>query len=885
MSNQTEYLGISGNEINLLNYLKLLPATDGVRYVRSKSTKVKHYQVLYLNLEKDLTNITHEVISLYHYSRENHQKLLLCLIFETDISQEKIFYFQKLLNDTGGNNPLHRIVVTKDLYQTTQISATPFDYELRHIINQNSISISKQGQNYYFPYHLDDFQKSLLKTLFVSSETNKVNYLLGEQISDLDLAYKFKNLLIDQNQLFQINADQPDRQIKSDLIHQANLNQLELSLKPTHDLDQDLKIIRDLQQDQLSDITADLVDQQPSKISHFYKITLNRLKNSISKINPVHHIKNRGIKNKILSTIVIVFSIYLLCLSTYIYTNYQVYGHLKKSLGELKTTNLEKSVAEISQSDRYQAYSEYFNWTITPLNLLPSNNLSRDLNQLQSFATHLKNTLSNLHNAYILADKLYLSFIQKGNNLDLSDTILAINSNLSQVYENLIQLNLQLEQNQIPTYLVPLINQTGYSQELAEVGEQISETIKLLKLVPLLLPASDNTRIAVVVQDQDQLRGTGGVIRAILLLNLNNQQLESSNVYLESDIDSQMLGDTTADSLLTKSTGQTKWYLRDLDLNADFSQNAARISWYLQNTMNIVPQTVIAINQTFIQNLINNLNITDLPPIEQTLGQEEQQNLQVVLQKLLDLYQEQKLPLNLLAQTLTSQLQNGNIQLYSNNTETQKTLSLYPFSGTVRQFGCYQTLTDPNCFAETTYLNESNFSLASLNQVISRQTNHLITINNQQINHQYQLNYHFDQEVKNFNRDYKLVYQLFTPIDATLSAVVVDGQILNLDFTSTQSGELKQFNLPLALSLNQDHQVQITFSSPLPYQLSVTNLIYSITEIRQSGLTDNGYNLQINYPEQLTIKTLTHNADIKPSQVQIKLPPKNFTFGLSLKEL
>jgi hypothetical protein len=82
------------------------------------------------------------------------------------IDSEKNLYFQDLLNKLGGGQPLHRLVIIRDLFQSTLLySETFLEKYVLEAIAERKISISKKGENIFFPISFADLT-GCLKNFF-----------------------------------------------------------------------------------------------------------------------------------------------------------------------------------------------------------------------------------------------------------------------------------------------------------------------------------------------------------------------------------------------------------------------------------------------------------------------------------------------------------------------------------------------------------------------------------------------------------------------------------------------------------------------------------------------------------------------------------------------
>ncbi len=144
-----------------------------IKFVSGNNHKSK-YKIFFIDLSSDLTQISQKLIDTYGTCRLNNDKLALVILHSTEIDIEKNHYFQRMLDDLGKDKPLHRLIFTKDIYQSTLSEpVSPFDNKLYKAVIERKITISEKGENLNFPLSIDDLINALIKTLFFIKHVRK----------------------------------------------------------------------------------------------------------------------------------------------------------------------------------------------------------------------------------------------------------------------------------------------------------------------------------------------------------------------------------------------------------------------------------------------------------------------------------------------------------------------------------------------------------------------------------------------------------------------------------------------------------------------------------------------------------------------------------------
>ena len=118
-------------------------------------------------------------------------------------------------------------------------------------------------------------------------------------------------------------------------------------------------------------------------------------------------------------------------------------------------------------------------------------------------------------------------------------------------------------------------------QRLIDLTKLATKNRSLAKSLPGFLESEKN--YLVILQDNTELRPTGGVIAAVGLMSFNNGKLKAIEVETPSSIDSKIKSKVVAPKELIEDLGKTNWEFKDTNWDPDFPTSATRIiSFYNQ---------------------------------------------------------------------------------------------------------------------------------------------------------------------------------------------------------------------------------------------------------------------------------------------------------------
>lgn len=274
----------------------------------------------------------------------------------------------------------------------------------------------------------------------------------------------------------------------------------------------------------------------------------------------------------------------------------------------------------------------------------------------------------------------------------LADKSATINSNLKQANDKLAPLNTDLLPQEYKE-LAKIAQST-----ILELSQQSQSLADLTRLVNELLNGSNS--FLIVLQNNNELRPTGGFIGTIAQGRFNNGSVKNLDIRSVYDLDGQMLTKIIPPSPLLNVNGQL--FLRDGNWFSDFKASSQLISNLYELEGGETPNLIMAITPDLFINLLQMTGPIELPTYRVTVTAENfieliqtstsvayDKNLNQPKQLLADLYPAlmQKLnqtvssdPLKIY-QLLVENFSHKNLLLYSRNPETQNLIEHFSWGG------------------------------------------------------------------------------------------------------------------------------------------------------------------------------------------------------------
>ena len=259
--------------------------------------------------------------------------------------------------------------------------------------------------------------------------------------------------------------------------------------------------------------------------------------------------------------------------------------------------------------------------------------------------------------------------------------------------------------------------------------------IKLLvDLLPNLLGQDTPKTYLILLQNNFQLRPTGGFIETIALLKFNKGRVVDTNIMNVYSVDEQLKGKVEPPEEIKNYLGQENWYLRDSNWDPDFPSSAQRAEWFLEKEIGESVDGVVAIDLKFIKDLLKITGKLNVQGFNQALDEnnfyemiQTQANkdsasnnvgnnyypglMQEVFNKITSFDKQNNLIFNAI---LYQELSDRHIQVFLHDNKGQKTVSDLGWDGSIN----YPLCVINNCYSDWLSVIETNVGANNANYFI-----------------------------------------------------------------------------------------------------------------------------------------------------------------------
>lgn len=467
--------------------------------------------------------------------------------------------------------------------------------------------------------------------------------------------------------------------------------------------------------------------------------------------------------------------------------------------------------------------------------------------------------------------------IFKGESGEMNELSSQARSLLNSAWEDLGFLEAELE-NQPQIFgsklfkLSPLV--TKLRQDLPQARKMIVDLVDFLEILPGIVGSEEEKTYLILLQNNMELRPTGGFIGSFILVSFNQGSLKKFEVYDVYSADGQLKGHVEPPPPLKEHLGEANWYLRDSNWDPNFPTSALRAQWFLEKTLGYEVDGVVAVNLNLPQKILaavggvemidfqENIDAKNLFPKAQEYSEggffpgstQKRDFLGSLSRTLLEEVKNASFSKQTkIAQAIYQSFQEKDLFLSLNERRSMEVVSRLGWEGSLRQLNCL----DPSlpCVADYLMIVESNLGVNKANYYLKRNIVLQVKIaqdglleNNLKISY---LNGSLMGD--RFAGDYKNYLRIYLPLSSTLTQVKVGGNVLNKEkIDSGISAGKTFFGFLVEVPAEKHETVEVVYQPPFKIKKSEPVDFLMLAQ-RQSGADPSHFQLQLDLPKGASI--------------------------------
>lgn len=357
---------------------------------------------------------------------------------------------------------------------------------------------------------------------------------------------------------------------------------------------------------------------------------------------------------------------------------------------------------------------------------------------------------------------------------------------------------------------------------------------RILSLYPYLGGFTEEKNYVLLLQNNSELRPTGGFIGGIAKATVAEGRLMNFTVLDVYDLDGQLRGHVEPPAPIRDVLGEIHWYLRDSNWNPDFRISGNRALWFYEKESGTAADGVVAINTRLLQAALRIIGPVDLIDYQDRItadnffdksyayihtdffpGSTQKKDFlgSLVNAVMSKVSTSSKTDVLALLDLLVEGILQHDILVYMKDQNTQDIINQYNWSNRVPAYVPCSQSNNLSCTGNYIYTVDANLGLSKVNQHVQKSINHAFVLTgegkkNEILELTYTNNAQPNESGGEIFRDYLRIYY---PESSSIQNITLDGERL---LSKNETGD--------------GIQIPYTESSEAPDGLDATAVVFDV---------------------------------------------------------
>lgn len=489
--------------------------------------------------------------------------------------------------------------------------------------------------------------------------------------------------------------------------------------------------------------------------------------------------------------------------------------------------------------------------------------------EISGYVVDLEDQINDLKNE---TGAFFQQVVSQNNHGSLDE----VNKASADVYKTISLLSAELKsypQEKLSTQEVELMSE--YESFINDQERKINSAQRLAPILPSLLAENGEKTYALLLQNNQELRPTGGFIQAVALLTFKNGILINIQVEDVYTLDQQLKAIVTPPIEVTQFLGEERWYLRDSNWSPNFPDAASQVRWFLNKSIGINVDGVIALNLKTLEEIIGVLDRVEIDEYNEVLTKrnlaeriefhsevqlietsQSRDYSELVLLEVLNKIKSLKVEkATLLLSSLIEMADAKELLIEVFDKDSRASFEALGWDGSLVSPACPTVFEVKDCQIDTIMQVEANVGVNKANYYLERQIDHSISISSEKINHKRVINFKNKAQTNAWPKGpYKSYLRFYLPETANFEQIKINDQVVDekqLIFQN-QLGR-KMVGVLIEVAVKSELKLQLEYSLPYQQQSPFT---YAFFDQKQPGARDASPRI-----------FLQHNPDLSPTLI------------------
>ncbi|MBW7944441.1 DUF4012 domain-containing protein [Patescibacteria group bacterium] len=471
---------------------------------------------------------------------------------------------------------------------------------------------------------------------------------------------------------------------------------------------------------------------------------------------------------------------------------------------------------------------------------------------------------------------------------DVFETVTALAAQQQTLYSSLSVIQTQLQS--ISTEFLADNEKEAIEKILGEIQQtrrQVATFEQIRQLLPAFLAQNERRRVAIVLQDSQELRPSGGVVGGVYLLTLEKGTIIDQQFFTPTQIEGNKTAALPAPADYKKLLHKDNLQIVDVGWGPDFTETANTLNGLLDHTLGRKADLMVGVTTNTLHDIIEKTGPLALDGTRETLTEknfyerleshQEAGYLETVFVTLMERVLREPTQASQALSVVSNELQTGQAFLVSAQSTENDVLNSLGWAGQVSTPQCPSLLGTEGCQISTVYQLESNIGLNKIGSLIERKVEHTIEVGKNQLRHKRLLTLTNQASTNRWpSGPYRDYLRFYLPADAELVMVRVGDTILDLKTLEKGQDKGGQFvgflvEVPIKSSLN----ISLEYRQPFSY---IAGTGFAFFDQKQAGTLPDDYTLTVVPQDGLQPSVIAPKAEIVNGKIVFQLPREKHQF-------
>lgn len=510
-----------------------------------------------------------------------------------------------------------------------------------------------------------------------------------------------------------------------------------------------------------------------------------------------------------------------------------------------------------------------------------------ELGDLELSLSLIKSSFEGMSQLRRAKEKLFLAYevfrgSEEGDSLKLiSEAEVALES----AYKHFSSVQVGLAQPQVnfPQALGGRAIQEQLINVVPQIRKEILGTKSILEAVNIMLNGKHT--YAVLLLDDTQLRGSGGVVASVAVITVDSGKLLTSQVYPVSVVNQMLAGEVQAPEEVRVYLKSADWTLVDTTWETPFEKSAEKLVWFLSKQLSRQIDGVLTLPASrlpLILGVSGGIKMEGGEVVNTSNFQSRREDLLMGMSKdpktlenwydkllsgaLEQLWEGDEKELERWGTGLKKSAEASELFVGMINPELQQIFNALAWDGSLKVPECPQEFVAEECRVTGAMVVENNLGGNNSNSAIERSHVHAVRIGEDVLLHNRVLT--LVNKTKNpvwpFGA-YQALVKYYLSNDAQVQSISINDQVLAPNqFSILRDGDNLVIRVGVEVAPTSTVRVRLLYTEPgLPKENS--SLVF--LERKQAGAGDDPFSLILTYPEAFTPKSVAPRADVGKSSL------------------